>query len=100
VDEGMEEEEFSKVHEDLVALEKDYEEAMGVHHVKDGEEYWSTICNFFFVLLLWPIKLYAKRTHLVSKGLKSSFKGKYDNGTKIILKILFKIIFSSIMLNN
>ncbi len=105
VGEGMEEEEFSKVHEDLAALEKDYEKAMGVHHAKDGceddgEEYRSTICNFFFVLLLWPIKLYAKKTHLVSKGLKSSFKGKYDNGTKIIFLILFKILFSSTMLNN
>ncbi len=34
----MKEEEFSKVHEDLVALEKDYEEAMGVEPAKDGCE--------------------------------------------------------------
>jgi hypothetical protein len=51
------------------------------------------------VLLLWPIKLYAKRTHLVSKGLKSSFKGKYDDETKIIFKFKNKS-FSSTMLNN
>jgi len=37
VGEGMEEEEFSKVHEDL-ALEKDYEKAMGVDCAKDGCE--------------------------------------------------------------
>jgi hypothetical protein len=76
-------------------LEKDYEEAMGVKLAKNGceddvEEYWSTICNCFFVILLWLVKLYAKITHLVSKGLKSSFRGKYDDGTKIILNFLFK----------
>jgi hypothetical protein len=36
--EGMEEEEFSKVHEDLITLEKDYEETMGVELAKDGFE--------------------------------------------------------------
>jgi hypothetical protein len=29
-----------------------------------------------------------------------NYKGKYDDGTKIILKILFENLFSSIMLSN